>query len=520
VNIPDGWAIVRNGLYLGPMAAARVLACIVIVVLQARGQPDPHLASALGSRGVQGSNQTSVQIVTLRPGVDLDGLVKEHGLKPHHVYHHALHGFAAPMDTVTINRLKQDSRVLAVEADGRVIPCAQTVPAGVIRMGVTNFPVAHINGQDNRINVDVAVMDTGIQTNHPDLNVVQAVDFTGSGLNGDDWDGHGTHVAGTIGALDNDFGVVGVAPGARLWSVQVIGPSGGTWSEFIAGADYIATNADTIAVVNCSLSSDGSMVPYIAVHTAVSNLVNLGIVFVAAAGNFSTDLAGNDYIYGTDDDILPAALPEVMAVSSMDPESNYFSVFTDYCGIPDPAEPVNDPGGYPGNCIDLAAPGEGILSTYINSGYATLDGTSMACAHASGLVALYIAANGRAHSAQDVYLIRQTLINTGLPQSHWGPPSDGDPDSFHEPLAVPSESWVPTPTITGESITPGGFQLSFPAVPGYNYTVQCLSSLGSSMQWTNLTTMTGTGIVATVTVTDPSPDPAPRFYRLARQPAP
>src|SRR5450756_2078993 len=97
----------------------------------------------------------------------------------------ALNGFAAPMDSASFEKLKQDTRVLAVEADGEIVPCAQTVPTGILRLGLTNFPVAHINGQDHRINVDVAVMDTGIQTNHPDLNVVQAVDCTGSGLNGD-----------------------------------------------------------------------------------------------------------------------------------------------------------------------------------------------------------------------------------------------------------------------------------------------------------------------------------------------
>src|ERR1019366_6105688 len=172
--------------------------------------------------------------------------------------------------------------------------------------GITNFPVAHINGQDHRINVDVAVMDTGIQTNHPDLNVVQAVDCTGSGLNGDDWDGHGTHVAGIIGALDNDFGVVGVAPGARLWSVQVMTPTDSNFAGFIAGCDYIAANADRIAVANANLQGtlDGSA-PYSAIHEAVSNVVSRGIVFVAAAGNLAELIEGNDEVYGTADDLLP-----------------------------------------------------------------------------------------------------------------------------------------------------------------------------------------------------------------------
>src|SRR3989442_895979 len=116
-------------------------------------------------------------IVTIRSGVDVDGLVKKFNLKPSHIYRHALNGFAAPMDSAVIEKLKQDGRILAVEADGHIVPCGKTIPAGILRMGITNFPVAHINGQDNRINVDVAVLDTGIQTNHPDLNVGQAVGF-------------------------------------------------------------------------------------------------------------------------------------------------------------------------------------------------------------------------------------------------------------------------------------------------------------------------------------------------------
>ena len=152
-----------------------------------------------------------------------------------------------------MDALKQDSRVVLVGGNGRFYPCAQMVPSGVIRMGITNFPLAHINGVDERINVDVAVLDGGIQTNHPDLNVVHAVDCTGSGIV-DDQDGHGTHVAGIIGALDNGFGVVGVAPGARLWSVRVLEASGyGSTSMVLAGLDYIAQNADEIEVVNASL---------------------------------------------------------------------------------------------------------------------------------------------------------------------------------------------------------------------------------------------------------------------------
>src|ERR1035438_8037481 len=107
-------------------------------------------------------------IVTFRREADQDGCAKAFSVQRHHIYRHAINGFAANLDAATVEKLRHDPRVLAVERDGRVVLFSQTPSSGIIRMGVTNFPVAHINGQDHRINVDVAVLDTGIQTNHPD----------------------------------------------------------------------------------------------------------------------------------------------------------------------------------------------------------------------------------------------------------------------------------------------------------------------------------------------------------------
>src|ERR1035441_612081 len=111
-------------------------------------------------------------IVTLRREADQDGCARAFSVQRHHIYRHALNGFAANLDAATVEKLKHDSRVLAVEPDGDVVLDATTVipagqltnqivPSGILRMGLTNFPMTHINGQDNRINVDVAVLDTG-----------------------------------------------------------------------------------------------------------------------------------------------------------------------------------------------------------------------------------------------------------------------------------------------------------------------------------------------------------------------
>src|SRR5436190_8355769 len=210
-------------------APVLLLACAVAVT---------PFAEAATSKIVQTNNPTGLHIITLRPGVHLDGFLSEFGITPRHFYRHALNGFAVALSSEAIKRLKQDRRILAVEPDGKVMLSDQTVPTGVARMNITNFPVAHINGGDHRIDVDVAVIDSGIQTNHPDLNVVQAVGFSIYGTNGDDALGHGTHVAGIIGALDNDFGVVGVAPGARLWSVRVFDVGTTDWSTILSGMDY------------------------------------------------------------------------------------------------------------------------------------------------------------------------------------------------------------------------------------------------------------------------------------------
>jgi subtilisin len=414
-------------------------------------------ASIRGAATVTVTNDLPVYIVTLHKGHKPKDVLAQHGLSTKHTYDF-FGGFAASMGRNAVERLKNDPRVKFVEADGPVVPLDQTNGLGIIRMGITNFLASHITRNTNQIDVDVAVLDTGVDTNHPDLNVVHSFSSIQPMYGGRDHNGHGTHVAGIIGAKDNDFGVIGVAPGARIWNVQVLPPGIGSWSQILDGFDYVLQHSNEISIVNCSFGpAYGSKSPYGGIRAVIKSVVGCGIVVVGGAGNSTNDIAGPDGFFGVDpntgtsDDFLPAALPEVMAVSAMDPSSDQFAPFSNFSGIPRTADSYFGNTNYvssPGLAIDVAAPGVNILSTWTNGGYALLSGTSMATPHAAGAVALYIAINGRGHSASDVYRIRQAIVDGSLPQSRWNTNNTLDLDSYHEPLAVPATNWYAPPILT------------------------------------------------------------------------
>jgi subtilisin family serine protease len=175
---------------------------------------------------------------------------------------------------------RRDPRVAYVEADQEVFLFQQTLPTGIDRLNADLNSTAKIDGLDERVNVGVAVIDTGIDFDHPDLNVVARTDCSMNILppltscannSGDDGHGHGTHVAGTIGALDNGFGVVGVAPGVNLYAVKVLLDNGtGYMSAMISGVGLVTAHASQIKVANMSL---GCECPSSAMDTAIHNSV-------------------------------------------------------------------------------------------------------------------------------------------------------------------------------------------------------------------------------------------------------
>lgn len=286
-----------------------------------------------------------------------------------HTYETALTGFAATNVTeAQVKGLEADDRVDYVEQDRRVeldLPetksetttkseatsKAQTLPYGTTRVG----------GPQSGYGYTAWVLDTGIDLDHPDLNVNTAAsaDFSGKG-SAEDGNGHGTHVAGTIGALNNSYGSVGVAPGASVVGVKVLGDGGsGSYAGIIDGVNYVANNASYGDAANLSLGGGY----YRPLNDAVANAASYGIYFAVAAGNSSADASGYS----------PASTNafNVWTISAID-SNDSFAYFSNYGNPP----------------VDFAAPGVSVYSTYRYGGYATLSGTSMASPHACAVLLL------------------------------------------------------------------------------------------------------------------------------------
>lgn len=392
-------------------------------------------------------------IVTLRDDVDdirgmAGQLVGSNCGDLGHVYEHALKGFSASLPAAAVAALAKHPKVASIESDLVMQITAQTTPTGVDRIDAEQSTAPRVDG---KIDVDIAILDTGVGP-HSDLNIVGGVSYVGGNYN--DGHGHGTHVAGIAAALDNNIGVVGVAPGARIWSVRVLGSNGsGQLSNIIKGIDWVTARADIIEIANMSLGGQGKSDAY---RAAIQKSVAKGVVYVVAAGNNWADIHGSDEVFNTNDDYIPAAYPEVATISAFadsDGSPGGLGPATSYgqYGLDDgwwhPSNKSNgsssanseflnaNPVDSPGLGIDLVLPGVDILSSARGGGYVKMSGTSMAAPHAAGLAALYIAANERAANATEVYAIRQALITGGKSwYSAEGMTHGWGPDNYAENL--------------------------------------------------------------------------------------
>ncbi len=389
-------------------------------------------------------------IVTLRNGVSPElfgSMVNTHSdATVIHTYSSAISGFSGAFSDEVAGDLDDHPFVVSVEPDQPVSLTDQAYPTGITRVGADENATAAIDGIDNEADIDVAVIDTGIDSDHADLNVVggfasylsRVGSWTLCGDNTDSWEdghGHGTHVSGTIAARDNDVGVVGVVPGARMWAVRVLSASGsGCMSDVIAGVDWVTANADTIEVANISIGGGNSS----SLCSAIANSVAAGVFYAVAAGNSGIDASGSSPANCPDATTVSAivdtdGLPGRLGSSHAFGADDSFASFTNY-----------------GPAVDVAAPGVSIRSTYMTGGYAYMSGTSMASPHVAGAAALFILTSGAPTDAPGVQAIIDTLLASAAPQGSAGGVS-GDPDEIPEPILCIGQTCsgtTPAPTNT------------------------------------------------------------------------
>lgn len=396
-------------------------------------------------------------IVVLRDGVsDVAGaanlLVGPYGRRPDHVYEHALQGFAVQLPAGVDRAIARNPMVAFVEPDQPVSIATHAIPTGVRRIFADTNTNIDIDGSDDvRVDVGVAIIDTGIDWEHPDLDVVDGINCArrkGCGGNGDDDHYHGTHVAGTVAALDNGIGVVGVAPGARLYAVKVLDRQGsGYTSWIIAGIDWVTARAGQIQVANLSLGGSGSCSS--AYQAAFNRAVGAGVAFAVAAGNSGANAANYS----------PASCNDVLTVSALaDFDGQPGGLGSSTCRN-DQDDTLAGFSNY-GSVIDITAPGVCITSTYpLEKGeYGTISGTSMASPHVAGGLALLASRNDPAN-ANDVRALYNTLKTAG--NLNW---TDDSGDGIKERLLDVS-GFQPTMIAANGGNTPPVASMAAPSCP-------------------------------------------------------
>lgn len=390
---------------------------VALVVVSAPGVVPP----ASGSARPQVPGQPSTEdrwIVVLRDNAPSGAAVadehrRRHGAEVSHVYESALKGYAARIERARVGEIRSDPRVSfvhedrVVEAVGAREPLAtgESAPTGVRRVDAASTTHAH----HGATGVRVAVLDTGIDLTHPDLpSAVHGVNCIVPGVPAQDDNGHGTHVAGTIAAANqnrngSNENLVGVAPATPVVAVKVLSAAGtGLWSQVICGIDWVTltrTDGDAsndVHVANMSLGGDAfstrtceeeqkqPLLQKDSLHIAICNSTNAGITYVVAAGNDGQNFAGS----------VPARYPEVLTVTAMsdsdgapgavggNPSCRSGEKDDEYARFSNYAVAASEQNHA------IAGPGVCIRSTLPLGRYGTFSGTSMAAPHVAGIVAL------------------------------------------------------------------------------------------------------------------------------------
>ncbi|QIQ07232.1 S8 family peptidase [Streptomyces liangshanensis] len=333
-------------------------------------------------------------IVTLDPLVDPAAAARKLGVKPDFLYSKVLNGFAVPLTPIELRLIRQAPGVTSVEEDAKVSasgsmtaavpPRTAALPSrtaaapprttlgpastwGLDRVDQRKLPLdGTFTTAGDGAGVNAYILDTGIDYGHSEFGgrATFGFDAVGDGRRGADCNGHGTHVAGTVGGT-----TYGVARKANLVSVRVLNCEGqGENSGVIAGLDWVARNAVQPAVLNGSVGGDKST----ALNQVTNALHDRGVLPVLAAGNSAKDACG----------VSPASAPKAVTVGASD-RRDAQADFSNW-----------------GTCVDLYAPGEDILSAKLGGGSVTLDGTSMAAPHVAGVAVLYKEAHPTAAPAE------------------------------------------------------------------------------------------------------------------------
>jgi subtilisin family serine protease len=355
------------------VVCALVALAFVILVLPATAAPSQGAAKAF--------------IVVLKDSSNAQAVAMEHsrshGIDVRVVYQHALKGYAGTIAEGRLGALAADDQVVSIERDASV--STQTVQTGatwgIDRVDQSNLPLSGTYSYtDTGMGVTAYVIDTGIRAGHSEFGGRASVgtDTVGDGQNGNDCNGHGTHVAGTLGGA-----TYGLAKNVSIVAVRVLNCSGsGTWSGVIAGIDWVTADHQSgeRAVANMSLGGGASS----AVDQAVRNSIADGVFYAVAAGNSKQDACRYS----------PARTAEAVTVgatTSSDALASYSNV---------------------GSCVDLNAPGSSITSSWngSNSATNTISGTSMASPHVAGAAALYLE-----DSAASPQTVRNAVIANASP---------------------------------------------------------------------------------------------------------